>query len=518
MPTPEELQYILGIHPSQIMAPQPLQGASFGEQEAGADNPAENPTDNPASNPAENPDAGNEGASPAKTDGRGSISAPVVEMPSRASKIEKPKEAMGPAVPPEVEARAETPDLNAAKPDEQNISSLMSTPIQPMSQGQATMQQLKDREGKDRTELNRLRDTGSGISQFAHKHSLLGKIIRPLEIAGSVISPSIAQMVPGTELHHALLENRQRNIVNQDEADEGRQEQMNNRDEVTRVKGEAEEEKRQHDVAMEELKRQAEANKEANRAITWNANTRQFVKGDKPYTPKDFQEGAILEQQYGIKKGPYTELWLREKRNQEPVTHIHNASAESQHYNDVKSAFARQYGHEPQSPEDFDTFNQMLKGEHGKSAANQHTFKDQAAVDKYSNDWYAKQRKAVLEEKSKVRGLKPDAGDDDAGLQQEYGRIENEYKQRAADFESQKKNWYSQLQSGKPVTVSENESGIPEASAGAAGAAKPQSGAPVKYKTGDDVAAAPAGAKEGRTGKLADGTRVVVKGGRLVAL
>lgn len=87
------------------------------------------------------------------------------------------------------------------------------------------------------------------------------------------------------------------------------------------------------------------------------------------------------------------------------------------------------------------------------------TFKDSAAIDKYSNDWYAKQRKAVLDEKAKVHALNPNGKD--ADFQSDFKRIEDDYKQRAAEFERQKQNWYTQVRGGKPVTIDDSGEGLP---------------------------------------------------------
>lgn len=195
--SPENLQYLLGIHPDQVAATQ----AALMEKPQSAEEVAYAGEEYPPSDETARPDEKNDGgAFSAPSNSRGLSVEPVTPKPS---KIEKPKEEMGPPVPPELSG--EKPNLDAAKPDSGSISDLMRSPIQPQSQSQADMSALKGREAKDRAELNRLQDTGSGISQFAHKHSLLGKIIRPLEIAGSVIAPNVAAMVPGTELHHNLL-------------------------------------------------------------------------------------------------------------------------------------------------------------------------------------------------------------------------------------------------------------------------------------------------------------------------
>jgi hypothetical protein len=78
-----------------------------------------------------------------------------------------------------------------------------------------------------------------------------------------------------------------------------------------------------------DLKQQAEDLKEQLRSIDYDPRSGNFMRGGNLYTPKDFQEGAVLEVQHGlttfdangkaIKKGPMTIEWEKERRNQ-PIT------------------------------------------------------------------------------------------------------------------------------------------------------------------------------------------------------
>lgn len=72
----------------------------------------------------------------------------------------------------------------------------------------------------DQSEVNRLEDTGSGISQLQHKHPILGGIARVGEVLGSSLFPGIAVNVPGTSMHHNLLLTQARNKVGGDLANQ----------------------------------------------------------------------------------------------------------------------------------------------------------------------------------------------------------------------------------------------------------------------------------------------------------
>jgi hypothetical protein len=90
------------------------------------------------------------------------------------------------------------------------------------------------------------------------------------------------------------------------------------------------------------------------------------------------------------------------------------------------------------------------------------TFKDQAAIDKYSDQWYQKQRDQVRKDKTEAFKNAGGGKVDDA-LRAEYKTIEDGYNQRTTEFENRKQQWSSQVKSGKPVSVKEPEGGgIPD--------------------------------------------------------
>ena len=80
-------------------------------------------------------------------------------------------------------------------------------------------------------------------------------------------------------------------------------------------------EKATQDKALDELKQQANDLKEQLRAITYDPQKKQFMRGDQVYTPKNFEEGAVLETQHGIQNGPYTQQWKAERKNQPVQIH-----------------------------------------------------------------------------------------------------------------------------------------------------------------------------------------------------
>jgi hypothetical protein len=70
--------------------------------------------------------------------------------------------------------------------------------------------------------------------------------------------------------------------------------------------------------AYEKLREEAEKYKEENANVTYDKASGQFVSNGHVFTPKNVEQGAVLEAREGI-DGPYTALWKQERRNQ-PIT------------------------------------------------------------------------------------------------------------------------------------------------------------------------------------------------------
>lgn len=87
------------------------------------------------------------------------------------------------------------------------------------------------------------------------------------------------------------------------------------------LKQQGADEKAKQDKAIDDLKQQANDLKDQLRSITYDPQKKQFMRGDQVYTPKDFQEGAVLETQHGIQNGQYTQRWLQERKNQPVQIH-----------------------------------------------------------------------------------------------------------------------------------------------------------------------------------------------------
>lgn len=122
-----------------------------------------------------------------------------------------------------------TPAPGIAKPSSGNSS------IPPLTlRGIGKPSDLDTRTSADENELQRLNRTGSGISQIQHgspdggigiakPHRVLGGVLRGLETVGDVIAPGVVANIPGTELHHDLLLNRQRGALGQDIGEQEKQ-------------------------------------------------------------------------------------------------------------------------------------------------------------------------------------------------------------------------------------------------------------------------------------------------------
>ncbi len=77
----------------------------------------------------------------------------------------------------------------------------------------------------------------------------------------------------------------------------------------------SDEEKMRHNVETEDLRQQMNDLKRQTRSITYDRASGQFLRGGTVYTPKNIEEGVALESQAGI-RGPYTQRWQQERRNQ----------------------------------------------------------------------------------------------------------------------------------------------------------------------------------------------------------
>jgi hypothetical protein len=91
--------------------------------------------------------------------------------------------------------------------------------------------QTRQRTIGSENELNRLENTGSGISQLQHgspiggagiakPHRVVGGILRGLDIAGSIAAPAIAVQIPGSTLHHQALIGQKRQALGQNLGEE----------------------------------------------------------------------------------------------------------------------------------------------------------------------------------------------------------------------------------------------------------------------------------------------------------
>lgn len=77
---------------------------------------------------------------------------------------------------------------------------------------------LQARTTSAQSELGRMQATGSGISQI--KNPIGRGILKTLDTIGSIAAPRIASQIPGTEMHHQQLMRQQQGRIGQDEAEE----------------------------------------------------------------------------------------------------------------------------------------------------------------------------------------------------------------------------------------------------------------------------------------------------------
>lgn len=84
---------------------------------------------------------------------------------------------------------------------------------------------------RDQGELQRINDSGSGVSQI--KNPFLRGLARIGDVAASVITPNAAAAIPGTTYHHNVLLNQQANRVNNDLGNEREQAQTEQENALT---------------------------------------------------------------------------------------------------------------------------------------------------------------------------------------------------------------------------------------------------------------------------------------------
>lgn len=106
------------------------------------------------------------------------------------------------------------------------------TPVGPKIQPSAASQ----RQVTDEAELSRLQSTGSGVDQYRAQHPILGTIAKIGDIALSTMFPRVAQMVPGTQLHHQQLEGQQEGRVAEDVAQQQKEAQTGNLEAETQAR------------------------------------------------------------------------------------------------------------------------------------------------------------------------------------------------------------------------------------------------------------------------------------------
>lgn len=486
IPTPEEMQYLLGIHPDQVMASQALVAAANGgaQPESGdvtPTGPLPKPRPLSTANPA--PDAVSEitpkpsltprsgpralNVPPVGTPGpiEGTIATGTEDQNGRPMLAKAGPDALPVgAVPPAAEAPAPPP----AKPvDMSSVRNLMTTPIRPLSGDQA-------REQIDRAELDRLRSTGSGVDQFMHRHHVIGPIVKGLTIAGSILAPGPASMIPGTDLHHQVLEHQAEGRVAQDIGAEKAHSQIANSEEAQATRAEAERSREQHlKDTVEQQNQKFVAGSEHEDVNSPTGYVAQTIGGEwKPFTPpasykqtkgegfEDVQRQREKEADRLGLQGDQRTSYIANGKIAEPGTHIHVPSAASEELHDWKEAFKRDHGRDPNADE-------IAAFKHGGKGTPAHakdrlTFEDHwakrlgpgSAVEKK----YDSQRQAVL----KSYGADKDPQEfqnNKADIEQKFSEIEaNREAEKAAlqqekDTEAEEYGVYNHGAPGKPAVA-----------------------------------------------------------------
>jgi hypothetical protein len=141
------------------------------------------------------------------------------------------------------------------------------------------------------------------------------------------------------------------------------------------------------------------------------------------------------------------------------------------------AAFKRQYGRDPNADEI------ALRHHVGGTGS----FKDAAAVDKYSDTYYRQERAKVETQKKNWAALNKDASEEEQ--QAAYKAIEDEYKNRSDEFEERKKGYYDQVG---------NKGGTPSASSSKPPAAPASSPKAYKFTTKPNAQGVRLGSDDGQ--------------------
>jgi hypothetical protein len=315
IPTPEQAQLLMGIHPLQlaanVAAQQPAAGAPTQVQPAlpseeqgtpqsvspgnssGVDAVGAQRSDPPPrliSPPPVNEPRGLSLASSLNQDEAGGR--PIVTVktggPSRISRTQPESGPPAPEPGPNLAASATAPNVSTlASAGATGRASIPLTPDQARTQA-------------DLTRLDQLRAAPPGVVNFQQRHRIFGPLVRGLEIAGSVAAPGVLAQIPGTTLNKYANEARQANRVAEDLNIEQQNQQLADRDEMAAVHRQAEAEKTAHQDQLTKLRQEMEARQEDIRNITYNPQTQQFERDGKVYVPRNLEEATQLEIQNGI--------------------------------------------------------------------------------------------------------------------------------------------------------------------------------------------------------------------------
>lgn len=270
IPTPEEMQILLNIHPDQVAAQQALVSAAGGNsQPLSETGPLPLPIQAPqpprqAENTSLIPRTGPRALSVPRvgeTEKEEPEPLPVRLSPPKLSTSPMPIGSPGPvpgsvyagvdsggrptlapdqqhqlppdgSPPPPLDAAPSVRGLDIAPvgakaPDATSIHDLMTKPIQSASSEGTTEQQNRtpsstSRYARDRAILDADTANGSGVDRFRQRHHVWGGLLKALNVAGSILAPGPMSMVPGTDLNHQARIARDRAQVNSDLQDEAR--------------------------------------------------------------------------------------------------------------------------------------------------------------------------------------------------------------------------------------------------------------------------------------------------------
>lgn len=410
-------------------------------------------------------------------------------------------------------------------------SSLPATSRAPASTGPllspAVASPLEQQTAKDRANQSRL-SRGSGITQFSHNHPIAGGVLRGLNVAGELASSIFPagnlalRAIPGTEEHHNMLVEQNTGAINTDEAQADKEAQT----------GEAQARTGQAEATTQNELAEAEKNRQL----------ASVAANPKPEKPEDLQHELADATQDAIIRGVNPNDDPKVKQISDVITSLQKQS-------------------QPKTPNDFEQYygdwlkdnnlpdsahnRLMARKEYAKAGqpfGQQHldiALKNESTKEQEQKDKQVAPYQQIVETADEAHRLQEMANQGNAPADVDLAlaffktmrgqggsiRFTQQEQKMILGARSSGQDLTALAQKvmggGQALTPDQRSKMVAvidmHAQVAKQAMERIQGGGGNQNATEKDLGAASAGKSEGSTGALPDGTKVVVKGGRLVA-